>query len=303
MKVTAIVLSYNSKDYISPCLEALVAQKTGSHTLDIVVVDNDSQDGSADFLAAKFPQVRLIRNPTNMGYAGGNNTGLLHALDTGADFAWVINPDVSVAPDSLASFITGATRRTNEGVFGGKIYFSPGQEFHQDRYSASQQGKVLWYAGGLMDWKNLIGSHRGVDEVDTGQYDRDLETDYVTGACMFIKRRVLDQVGLFDPKYFLYYEENDFCQRARRAGFKCMFLFSPSAWHKNAQATGIGSDLQDYFISRNRLIFGLRYAPTYTKFALIRESATLYQTGRPWQKKGIVDFYAGRLGAGSYQAD
>jgi len=301
MKVVCVVLNYNSQDYIGDCLTSLLAQTTGSHTLEVVVVDNASVDDSLNLLATKFPTVKVLRNPTNMGYAGGNNTGLLYALDTGADFAWLVNPDVTHSPDALKNFLIGATKSTQDGILGGKLYFSPGEEFHKSRYTPDQLGRVLWFAGGLMDWKNLIGSHRGINEVDTGQYDRDVETDYVTGASMFIKRRVLEQVGILDANYFLYYEENDLCQRAKRAGFRCMFLFGPTGWHKNAQATGLGSPLQDYFISRNRLLFGLRYAPAFTKLALLRESWQVYQTGRPWQKKGIMDFYAGGLGSGSFQ--
>lgn len=301
MKVTTVVLAYNSKDYISDCLSSLLDQKVGTHSHQVVVVDNDSSDGTTELVQKKFPQVKLLRNPTNMGYSGGNNTGIIYGLDTKSDFVWIINPDVTVSPDSLQKFIDGASHHVGDGVFGCKIYFAPGEEFHKDRYSEKDLGKVFWYAGGLMDWKNLIGSHRGVDEVDSGQFDRDLETDYVTGACIFIKRRVLEDVGLLDPKYFLYYEENDFCQRARRAGFKCLFLYGPQAWHKNAKATGIGSPLQDYFISRNRMMFGMRFAPAYTKFSLVRESLNLYQTGRPWQKKGIIDFYKGSMGSGSFE--
>ena len=303
MKVVAVVLSYNSKDYIGECLESLSKLETGPHSLEVVVVDNDSTDGSVKFLSQKYPQIHLIRNPANMGYAGGNNTGFIYALDSRADFVWLVNPDVTVAPDSLLKFMEGAAKHTREGIFGCKVFFAPGHETHPERYTKDQLGKVIWYAGGLMDWRNVYGFHRGVDQVDGEQFNFDTETDYVSGACMFIKRSVLEEVGLLDPRLFLYYEENDFCQRAKRGGFKCVYLCLPTAWHKNAQATGLGSPLQDYFIIRNRLFFGLRYAPLYTKQALLRESWRLYQTGRPWQKKGVVDFYTGRFGAGSYQPD
>lgn len=304
MKVTAIIVSYNSRDYIPSCLESLLAQDRGSHELEILVIDNDSSDDSVKHITQKFPSAQLIRHPTNMGYAGGNNTGLIRALDTGADFAWVINPDLTLAPDALKNFLEASTQHTHDGIFGGKIYFAPGHEFHKDRYTPQQLGHVIWFAGGVMDWRNLIGSHRGVNEVDQEQYNYNVETDYIAGTCMFIKRRVLEEVGLFDPKYFLYYEENDFCQRAKRRGFKCIFLYKPTAWHANAQSTDLGSgkntDLQDYYIARNRILFGLRYAPLWTKQALLREALKIYQQGRPWQKQGVKDFFTGHLGAGSF---
>lgn len=301
LKVTAVVLNWNGASYISACLKSLQAVSTGPHQLEIVVVDNDSSDNSLELIRTGFPHCTLLINPTNLGYAQGNNTGLRYALDHRSDYVWVVNPDIQVAPDSLLKFLDGADHYTHGGIFGCKIYFAPGYEFHKERYTAKQLGKVFWYAGGLIDWGNIIASHRGVDEVDTGQLDRDLETDFVTGACMLIKRRVLEQVGLFDPKYFLYYEENDLCQRAYRAGFKLYFLYEPRVWHANAQATGLGSSLQDYFLTRNRLLFGLYYASAYTKLALFREAFSFYRHGRPWQKRAVIDFFTGRFGMGSYQ--
>lgn len=301
LHITAIVLNWNGVGYIADCLKSLLAVKTGPHQLEIVIVDNDSSDNSIEFIAKNFPTCTLIRNPTNLGYAAGNNTGLKYALSRKSDFIWIVNPDITVAPDALEMFIAGAAQFPHGGIFGGKIYFTPGYEFHKDRYTKKDLGKVFWYAGGLIDWGNLIASHRGVDQVDSEQLNRDLETDFVTGACMFIRRRVLEQVGLFDPKYFLYYEENDLCQRAHRSGFKLIFLYEPKAWHANAQATGMGSALQDYFLTRNRMLFGLHFASLYTKFALIRESISLYRHGRPWQRRAILDFYQGKFGVGSYQ--
>ena len=301
MKVTAIVVNFNCGAYINNCLNSLMAQDVGNHQFEVVVVDNDSTDKSQSAIEKSFPKLKFIQNPTNMGYSGGNNVGLRYALDTGSDYAWIVNPDFTVARDCLLKFIDGASHHTRDGIFGGKIYFAPGYETHKERYQKEDQGKIIWYAGGLIDWGNLIATHRGVNEVDTEQYNYDGETDFITGACMFIKRRVLEDVGLLDARYFLYYEENDFCQRAKRKGYKLIYLCKPTAWHANAQATGLGSNLQDYYIARNRLLFGLRYAPFWTQQALIREAYRIYKTGRPWQRKGIIDFFTGKLGAGSYQ--
>jgi GT2 family glycosyltransferase len=200
-------------------------------------------------------------------------------------------------------FLDGAAKSYRDGIFGCKIYFAKGYETHKERYQDNELGKVIWYAGGLIDWSNCYSSHRGVDEVDKGQFDRNFETDFVTGACMLIKRQVIEEVGLFDPKYFLYLEENDLCQRAKRKNYKLIFLYQPTAWHENAQATGLGSTLHDYYLTRNRLLFGLKYAPLYTKFALLRESYRMLKSGRPWQKRGVMDFYTGNFGAGSYQSE
>jgi len=301
MKVAVIVLSYNSSKYISDCLVSLQNLVLGETKLEIIVPDNASSDDSINLISTKFPAATLIPNSDNLGYAEGNNIGIRKALGDNADYIWIVNPDITVDRNSLTELLSAAANFTLAGVFGSKIYFAPGYETHKEQYTQKDLGRVIWYAGGNMDWGNLIASHRGVDLVDTGQFNDDLETDFVTGASMFIRKRVFESVGLIDPKYYLYYEENDFCQRAKKAGWKLMYIPDSICWHANAQATGLGSSLQDYYITRNRLMFGLRHAPTYTKLHLIRESVRLYLSGRPWQKRAILDYYTGNLGAGSYQ--
>jgi hypothetical protein len=136
--------------------------------------------------------------------------------------------------------------------------------------------------------------------VDKGQYDRQEETDIANGACVLIRRQVVEKVGYLREKYFLYWEDAEYSERARRAGWKVVYTPKTCLWHKVAQSSGIGSDLNDYFLTRNRLDFGLWYASMRTKFALFRESIKLLLKGRKWQKIGIRDFYLGKWGKGSW---
>ncbi|KKU38275.1 MAG: hypothetical protein UX52_C0008G0016 [Candidatus Amesbacteria bacterium GW2011_GWA1_46_35] len=272
MKVTIIVLNWNGEKYIISCLQSLRRLAVRPHRIEVIVVDNTSTDHSVGLIKKKFPQLLLIQAGQNLGYAGGNNIGLQYALDQGSDFAWIVNPDVQVHPQSLLALLEAASTHPDGGIFGSKCYFAKGYEFHKDRYTPSQLGQVIWYAGGKIDWANLITQHIGIDEVDIGQYNQTRETDTVTGTSFFIRRQVLEQIGLIDPKYFLYYEETDLCVRA----------------------------LADYYTTRNRLLFGLRWALWRTKLALFRESLRLLFSSRPWQKRGVVDFYLGRFGRGSY---
>ena len=153
-----------------------------------------------------------------------------------------------------------------------------------------------------MDWKNVIASHRGVDEVDRGQFESLEKTDFASGCCIMAKKEVFEKTGFFDEKYFLYYEDNDLCQRAKKLGFEIYFQPKGMLWHINAGSTGgSGSEMQDYYITRNRLMFGFKYAPLRAKFAIFRESAGLLLKGRRWQKKGVTDYYLGNLGKGSYE--
>lgn len=301
MKVVCLVLNWNGAKYIGDTLTSLLQVDHPDCEYEVVVIDNDSTDNSVTLISDKYPKIKLLQNPTNMGYAAGNNQGINYALSAGADFVWVVNSDITVDRTILTRFLEGATKYKTAGIFGCKIYFAPGFEYHKERYSAAEHGKVIWYAGGIIDWKNVIASHRGVDQVDRGQYDIDLEVDFVTGAVMFLRRSVLERVGAFDPNYAFYYEENDLCQRAYHRGFKLMYLGLANAWHANAQSTGMGSPLQDYFISRNRLLFGMKYAPLRAKLALFRQSRRLLASGRPWEQRGISDFYKRSFGFGSFE--
>ncbi len=187
------------------------------------------------------------------------------------------------------------------GAISPKIYFAKGFEFHKNRYKKEDLGKVLWYAGGKIDWKNMLGFHRGVDEVDIGQFSKLYETEFATGCCMLVKREVFERVGLFNNKYFLYLEDLDFSLKTRKKGFKIIYQPKAVMWHENAgSAGGSGSPLQEYFITRNRLLFGFKYAPLRTKIALFKESIKILAGGRTNQKKGIRDFYLRRFGKGIY---
>ncbi|MBI2008140.1 glycosyltransferase family 2 protein, partial [Candidatus Amesbacteria bacterium] len=139
MKVFVIVLSWNSQKYISKCLDSL--QKLVGKS-EIIVVDNASTDSSISFLKKNYPKLKILKNKRNLGYAEGNNVGIRYALDQGADFVWIVNPDVTVAPDSLSAFLKAAEKYPRAGIFTPKIYFAPGFEFHKERYSKKEQGKV-----------------------------------------------------------------------------------------------------------------------------------------------------------------
>lgn len=291
MKVVTVVLSFNSRKYIEDCLRSLKGNE-------VVVVDAGSTDGSSEFIAEKFPELKLIVVKENLGYAGGNNLGIKYALENGADLIWVVNPDIVVAPDALSEAMKAMT--DNVAVVASKVYFAAGFEFHKEKYKKNDLGKVIWYAGADNDWDNVYAKHWGINEVDKGQFNKKKEIGYATGSSMLLRSEVLKKTGLIDEKYFMYYEENDLCQRIKKAGYKLIYAPQSIVRHKVGQAAGIGSGLADYYIARNRMLFGMRWAPWRSKFALIRESVKLLFTGRPWQKIGIRDFYLGKFGKGSY---
>jgi len=222
-----------------------------------------------------------------------------YALRKGADYIMLLNNDTLVDKDLISRLLEGMHRQEKVGIVGPKIYFAAGCEFHCKRYKENERGKVIWYAGGIIDWKNIYCSHRGVDEVDIGQYDKQEQTSFVSGCCMLVRKEVLEKIGLLDNKYYLYLEDVDFCLRARRAGFKIVYAPSAFLWHKNAESSGKpGSPLHVYYQTRNRLLLGIKYAPLRTKLALLRESLSVLKDNGV-RKKAVVDFYLGRLGKDS----
>jgi len=308
-KVFLIILNWNGGKMTVNCLRSLEGIKTDGVDVEIIVVDNGSTDNSLKLIEDfKFKiedshlRLKVLRNKTNLGFAEGNNKGIRYALEEGADFICLLNNDTRVSPDFLLHLIKVAESGEKIGIVGGKIYFERGYEFHKERYKLNELGKVIWYAGGEIDWDNVYATHRGVDEVDCGQYEVQVETEYVNGCLMLIKREVFEKVGFFDPKYFLYFEENDFCQKALKAGFKLVFTPKAVIWHLNAGSSGSGSPLHDYFLTRNRLLFGMRWAPLRSKIALIKESVKLLFSGRKWQKIGVKDFYLRKFGKGSWHS-
>lgn len=302
-KIYISVLNYNGTENTKECLRSLDKMDRGSLDVTIVVVDNNSKKQfSKEDIKLNNLKLDVIQSSINTGFAGGHNIGIAHALDRGADAVIILNNDTYVDSHMVVNLVKTAQNNKDAGIVAPKIYFAKGHEFHKDRYTSSELGKVIWYAGGTLDLNNVLGKNRGVDEVDTGQYETTEQTDLASGCCMLIKKEVLDSIGSFDERYFLYYEDTDLCQRVKQANYKIYYEPKSILWHKNAGSTGgSGSPLQDYYIARNRMLFGFTYATKRTKFALVREGIKILLTGRPWQKIGIRDFYLRKFGKGSYK--
>ncbi len=269
--------------------------------IEIVIVDNASNEPFVLEKDEKASNIHIIRSEDNTGFTGGNNIGMKYALDHNADFVMIVNNDTEVDKNLVKELLKVLEQKKEVGVTVPKIYFAKGHEFHKDRYTKNELGKVFWYAGGFTDWKNVTSVHRGVDEVDKGQYDIEEKVTFGSGCCMLFKREVLEKVGMFDERFFLYFEDADLNERIQRAGYIIEYVPTAILWHINAASSGgSGNNLQDYFMTRNRMLFGMRYAPIKTKLALVRESIRFLKSGRPMQKKGIRDYYFGKFNKGTY---
>ncbi len=303
MKVAIITLNYNGKYDTLELLESFKKLTIENGQLKIIMVDNASGDGSVSEIHAKFPNVDILQTGKNLGFGGGYNKGLEYAKIWGADYFFLINNDAKIADADILQKLINITKADPKiGIAAPKILFEKGFEFHKDRYEDKDLGKVIWYGGGFFDWNNIQSVHRGIDEVDKGQYNDVEETAFITGACFLIKREVLEKVGGFEGEYFLYFEDAHFNKKILDAGYKLYYCGNTHIYHKVSRSTGIGSKLTDYYHTRNRLLFGMQYASPKTKFALIREAFKLLFFGRPAQRLGVLDYYLGITGQGNVRS-
>ena len=299
MRLAFITLHYKNLDDTLGLLTSLSAcDLPKEHQVKIYVVDNEGNKKLKKQIK-QFPLAQLVVSGANLGFAAGNNLGFRQALADGYEVIVAINNDTYVDRDFIRHIIESPITDTSVGAVGGLIYFAPGFEFKKD-YAQKDIGKVVWYAGGEFDWNNVLGSNGHVDEVDRGQFRAVEPTAFVTGALLITRADVLKKVGLFDEKYFMYLEDVDLCHRLKLAGYSVLFDPKIKLWHKVAQSSGIGSSLNDYFITRNRLYFGAKYARPRTKFALLREAIKKLFLGTPTQKQAIKDFFMGKLSKGTH---
>ena len=262
----------------------------------MIVVDNGSTDDSLSLIKEAFPQHLFVENEKNLGFSEGNNRGIDVALDRGASLLLLLNNDTIVAPNLLTELAKAAKKHPEVGVFGPTIYFY-------------DEPATIWYAGGSVDPKSGRCYHVGCGQ-DKGPASPQL-TDYICGCALAVRAEVVREVGLMDPRYFLLWEEIDWCYRIREKGSSCMVLPHARVWHKVSAsfAKGNRGPMWHYFYFRNQLLFHKNHFPkrkvlkTKELFGLIKTSFHP-QTPKSQRKEsraallGIRDYLLGRFGKG-----
>ena len=241
-RASVVVVSWNGKACLGDCLAATSAQVSPDD--EIIVVDNDSADGSAALVRRGHPQVTLIENERNLGFAGGCNVGLRAAR---GEALILVNQDVVVGTGWLEAMLQ-ALESPGVGIAGCKLRYPDG---------------TIQHAGGAISYPLAHSTHYGYRELDRGQWDAQREVDYVIGASLGVKRAVLDEIGLLDEGFFpAFYEEVDLCRRAREAGYGV--VYTPDGVAVHHETTTLDRDGIDYhrWMGRGRLRFVLKhYAP------------------------------------------
>jgi len=250
-RVVALVLSYQGREVTLEALPSLTAQDYSS--VDVVVVDNGSTDGTREAVESAYPDVRVLRRETNEGPAAGVNHGLSWAWDAGYDYLLVLNNDIEAGPEMVSELVAAAEADPTVGVVGPKTYYYWERE-------------KIWSAGGILRYRESVTTERGEGEVDCGQYDQDQEVSYVNGCAMLIRRATLEVAGLWDPVYFLSVEDADFCRRVQAAGYRCWYAHRATLWHRVSSATGGYSPGRTFHTGRSTAIYLRRWASTWERW-------------------------------------
>lgn len=293
-KASIVITHYGDVDLTQKCVESL--RKYINRATPILIIAPRNQQKEIQIKTRRLASVAVEIVPENLGFAGNSNIGLKMALAKSSEYILLLNNDTYVKTDILKELLELASSNNTIGLISPKIYFAPGHEYHTKDYMQEDQGKVIWYAGGKIDWANIYAFHEGVDEIDNGHHNEVKRTDFATGCCMLIAKQLLLDVGFFDPKFFLYFEDVDLSIRAKKVGYQVLYDPKVSIWHANASSTGKpGSDLHVYYQTRNRLYFGYKYASLRTKKALFFESIRFLFAGQV-KRNGVIDYYLGKMG-------
>lgn len=238
--VYIIILNWNGFNDTIECVESCL--KLDYHSYEIVLVDNCSSDGSEAILRKRFPKLTFIQTGANLGYAGGNNVGIRYALEKNADYFWLLNNDTVVDSKALTELVEILEMEPANGMAGSKIL----------SYS---QPSLIYYAGGWVDPNLGASGHVGMGQKDDHQFDVLMETGYITGCSLLVKRTVVEEIGFMDEAYFLYCEESEWCLNARRKGYRLMYVPRSVIFHKESVSTKKIKGAMTYYMTRNRLYF------------------------------------------------
>lgn len=245
--IVFVILNWNSREMTAECIRSLVKMKAQEY--EIIVVDNGSKDGSVGYLASQFPQITILPQPHNIGFAAGCNVGMRWALERGAKYVLPLNNDTIVDADFLSELERVAEQHPEAAIVSPRIYFWD----LPDR---------LWWAGGEFSLWTGIAKHVGRKEVDKGQFCRDKETDWATGCAVLLKCEVLREVGLFDERFFGNGEDLDLSLRIRKAGYQIWYAAKAKLWHKEGAdyRKNVGEQMRKFTGTRNCLYVMYKHA-------------------------------------------
>jgi len=252
VRVAVVIPVFNGSGFLGDCLESIRAQ---SVACSVIAIDDASTDDSAALIAHRFPEVALMRNPVNLGFAATVNLGLQRAAD--ADFVLVLNQDTTLEPNCVAQLIEAFGTLPGAGIVGCKIYYP--------------DGKTVQHQGGWLRRPGAFGEHFGRGEPESAEQDAPREVEFVTGAAIMLSRAALETLGGLDTRLSAaYFEDTDLCFRARAAGLGVWYWPGARLAHFEGSSIPKFSYLQHVYFHTGRIGFALRHWPPEELLAFAR---------------------------------
>ncbi|MFZ5655235.1 MAG: glycosyltransferase family 2 protein [Pseudomonadota bacterium] len=239
-RVSIVTLNWRGVEDTLSCLDSL--RELAYPNFFVVVVDNGSGDDSVVRIADGYPDVDLVETGANLGFAGGCNVGIRRALELGTDYVWLLNSDTWVDPRALAALVERAEQDPRLGAVGSVIC------------DQREPQRVLAWGGGWVDLRLGRPSHALAPVACD-------KLDYLTGASLLLRPRALEEVGLLDERFFLYWEETDLCFRLRARGWKLGVAPDSRVWHRGPGASRRRLRQKDRHFNHSAVQFLFRYAP------------------------------------------
>lgn len=286
-RIAVVLLHWKNEDDTLACLESLKAQEGIS--LRLLVIFNGPTSDVPNRLLQVVPSESFMVAGRNLGYAGGNNVAMQKVLDEGYDQILVLNNDTVLAPDCLLHLCRAARAEPNVGAVAPKSYYLSRRD-------------IIYFAGGRISPEGYT-EHVGVGLPDGPQYDQAADCDWLTGCAILFRAEALRRVGLFEPRYFLCYEDSDWCLRARRAGYRLRYAPEARLWHKVSPNFGqTWSPSYTYYFTRNNLWWIERNFPPGRRPALYRHALARIQwltaSARPAMSPTVAAGVAAAIRAG-----
>ena len=277
MKVDIVLLNYKGYTDTSACIKSL--RKITYKDYTIIVVDNNSCDGSYERLKEENPDCVILQAGQNKGFSAGNNIGIRYALENGADYVMMLNNDTEVAADFLDIMVSRANEET---VVTPCIYY----------YSNPHE---VWYAAGRINRRRCTVYNR--DE-NKSEY-----VDYASGCCLLMPRKVIERVGMWAEEYFMYYEDMDYSLRILENKFNIFYEKNAKVYHKVGRTAGVNSKLAIYYNVRKRFYFINKFnfsTPCFIFCLLSRVIRQLhgiiFHTNEKVTMQAIHDYFSGKMG-------
>lgn len=251
--LSIVIVSWNTRDLLAQCLASVFAQQGEEGAglgLEVFVVDNASGDGSPEMVRDQFPQVQLLENPGNPGFAAANNQGI--RLSRGR-YILLLNPDTIVKPGALAALVKFMDEHPQAGAAGARLLNADGS-LQESCYPRPTLGREFWR---LFHLDRLAA--RAIYPMQRWPLDRPREVDVLMGACLLVRRAVFDQIGLWEETYFMYSEEVDLCYRVQAAGWSLVWVPQAEVVHLGGQSTRQVAEVMFLRLYQSKILYFRRH--------------------------------------------